>query len=483
MHKTDDITALTATAMREAILKKELSPVEVIKSSIARIEAVNPCLNAVITDNFTAARKAAIAAEKAIMDGDDVGILHGLPIGIKDLELTAGLRTTFGSKLFADNIPTHDQGSVAQIRREGGIIIGKTNTPEFGTGANTRNLLFGATGNPFDPEKTSGGSSGGSAAGLATGMMALATGSDYGGSLRTPASYCAVVGYRPSAGTIPSEDRAVSLSPFSVLGPMGRCVNDIALLTRAQMHLDQRDPFSTSLNQSLGQLPKPADLGTIRAAFSDDLDGAPMSKTYRHLFAEKLSALRASFGYACDHHPDFRDADNAFEVLRGINFIAAHGDKVANSADHLSPFVIDNVRRGLDFSAKDIAEAHLQQSRIARAWLALFDEFDIIISPACAVPPFDHQQWSIEEIDGVKMASYMSWLAITYRPTMAMACAIVLPCGVDGDGLPFGIQILGRPGADRQLLDMALAIEGALGADKKTARPLPDLARLVRARP
>ena len=398
-----------------------------IEASITRIQALNPVLNAVVTDNFEAARNEAKAAEKAVLEGQELGLLHGLPVGVKDLEITKGLRTSFGSKLFADNIPAHDQSSVAALRREGAIIIGKTNTPEFGAGGNTRNLLFGATSNPFDISKTSGGSSGGAAAGLATGMMALATGSDYGGSVRTPSGFCGVAGFRPSPGTIPAEDKPVSLSPFSVLGPMARNIGDIDLLLRAQLGADRRDPFSVAVDYDLELPLEAADLSSVTLLLSDDLDGAPLCAEYRQLFAEKTQALRNQAFDARDGHPDFDGADNAFEVLRGVNFIAAHGQKVQQHKDKLGPFVIDNVERGLAYTAADIALAHSQQSKIAKSWLAMFEGVDAVIAPACSVPPFAHENWTVKEIDGIAMPTYMSWLGLTYRPTMALACAAAIP--------------------------------------------------------
>jgi len=468
-----------AVLLAEKIRTKEISPVELLEACIERIETLNPVLNAVVTDNFKQARLAARQAEKAVLAGDELGLLHGLPIGIKDLEVTKGLLTSFGSRLFASNIPTEDQGSVAAIRREGGIIIGKTNTPEFGTGGNTRNLLFGATGNPFDPEKTCGGSSGGSAVGLATGMMALASGSDYGGSLRTPASYCGVVGFRPSPGTVASETRPVGLSPFAVLGPMGRTVADCELLLSAQLGSDRRDPFSGTPDYDLTLPGAPADLSALSVMISADLDGAPLSDAYRRLFVDRLSGLRAQIGHAFDGDPDFTDADHAFEVLRGVNFVAAHSDKVREHEDQLSPYLVDNVKRGLAYTAAEIAEANIAHTRIARRWLALFDEVDAVIAPAVSVAPFDHRNWSVNEIDGQKLDTYMSWLALTYRPTTALACAVALPCGCDEQGLPFGIQILGPPGADRKILDIARAVEACLGNDAATGRPVPDLAQLA----
>ncbi len=474
-----ELCDLEAVELRRLIGGKEISPVELLESCIGRIEAVDGAVNAMVTCCFDRARDEAEAAEASVMQGEPLGLLHGLPIGIKDLEATAGVRTTFGSKLYADYVPDTDQVSIANTRAEGAIIIGKTNTPEFGAGANTRNLVFGATGNPFDPVKTCAGSSGGSAVALATGMTPLASGSDYGGSLRTPAAFCGVVGYRPSPGVVPAEGRPVGLSPFSVLGPMARTVKDAALLLAAQTSADRRDPFSSGLDPSLFDPLTPADLSSVRVAISTDLGGAPLSNANREIFRARTQTFRHVFAEAEERDPDFADVHECFEVLRGVNFVAAHGQRVRDRRDDLSPNVVDNVDRGLAYSLEDVARAHLQQTRIARDWLGLFDDVDVVICPGASVTPFAHADWSVTEIDGVEMPTYMRWLALTYMPTMATACGAVLPCGVDGKGMPFGIQVLGPPGADRFVLEVACALESVLAADPATARPIPDLAKLA----
>jgi Asp-tRNA(Asn)/Glu-tRNA(Gln) amidotransferase A subunit family amidase len=473
-----DLCDKTAVELRRLIGRKDISPVELLDSCIARIEATDSALNAVVTRSFDRAREEAINAEKAVLNGEELGLLHGLPVGIKDLEATDGIRTTLGSQLYADHVPNKDQGSVANIRAEGGIIIGKTNTPEFGAGANTRNLVFGATGNPFDTEKTCGGSSGGSAVALATGMMPLATGSDYGGSLRTPAGFCGVVGIRPSPGVVAAEGRPVGLLPFSVLGPMGRTVDDAYLLLQAQMGVDPHDPFSTAPDMDLFAPLESADLGSIKAMITPDLGSAPMSKSYRSIFAERVGVFSGHFATTLDSDPDFTDGDNSFEVLRGVNFVAAHGERVRQHRNKLSPNVVDNVDRGLAYNLEDVAVAHLQQSRIARNWLDLFNEVDVVICPATATTPFNHSQWSVKEIDDIEMPTYMRWLAITYMPTMALASAVVLPCGLDDQKMPFGIQILGAPGNDRFVIEVAKALEAVLANHPITQRPKPNLDRL-----
>ena len=473
-----ELCDLSANLLGTMIRTREASPVEIMESCIARTKAVDGALNAMVTPAFDTALSAAREAEDAVMRGDDLGLIHGLPVAVKDLDATAGIRTTYGSRLHQHDIPDADQGAVARFRKQGGIVIGKTNTPEFGAGGNTRNMLFGATSNPFDVEKTCGGSSGGSAVALATGMAPLATGSDYGGSLRTPAGFCGVVGFRPSPGIVPIEESGVGLHPFAVLGPMARSVDDAALLLRAMMGFDTRDVFSSGAHRDLVAPPIAADPGNLRVAISADLGGAAMSATNRALFAQRVDLFSHHFGAIEECHPDLSDVDNAFEVLRGVSFVAAYDEFVAAHREDMSPNVIDNVERGLGFSVRDIAAAHVQQTRIARNWLSLFDDFDVLICPVASVSPFAHAEWSVSEIDGQKMASYMSWLGIVYGPTMALACAAALPCGVDADGMPFGIQLLGAPGTDKKVLEIAKSLEIILAENPLTARAVPDLGPL-----
>lgn len=470
---------MPAVEARRLIAEKLLSPVELVESCIDRIERVNGTVNAVVATDFDDALDTAREAERAVISGKPLGRLHGLPIGIKDLETTKGLRTTLGSRLYADNMPLADQGSVARIREAGGIILGKTNTPEFGAGANTRNLVYGATGNPFDPVKTCGGSSGGSAVALACGMTSLATGSDYGGSLRTPAGFSGVVGFRPSPGVVPAEKRAIGLNPYSVLGPMGRSVADAALLLSAQVAHDARDPFSGPVDPALTQPLAPADLSSLRVAISEDLGVAPVSKDIRGVFGERVAMFRDAFAEAQDRNPGFGpDVHEVFEITRGINFAGMHQDKVRLHADDLSPNVVDNTRRGLEVTASQMGWAMVEQNNIRQQYLSLFDDIDVLICPVAAVTPFPHEIWYVDIIDGQAMPTYMRWLALSYALTMATPPVVALPCGVDHLGMPFGIQIAGKPGADRQVLEVALGLERMLQAAPPTARPVPDLEKL-----
>ena len=474
-----EICDLTASEARRQIGTKGISPLELLESCIDRTDAVNPTVNSVVTKCYERARKEAALAEKQVLSGEPLGILHGLPFGAKDLEATGQVRTTMGSKLYENNVPTEDQNSIAEIRANGGILIGKTNTPEFGAGANTRNLVFGATGNPFDPNLSCAGSSGGSAVSLATGMFPLATGSDYGGSLRTPASFCGVVGFRPSPGVVPNELRSVGLNPFSVLGPMGRTVKDAALLLSAMISDDPRDPFGIGINPDLTEPIHPANLSTLRVAISEDLGTAPLDDDIRQCFRRKIKTIRHIFSLAHDRDPPFDDdLHRAFEVLRCVNYLAAHGEKLEAHRELLSPNVIANVDMANQFNMTDVAWAHKKQTALYKGYVDMFEEIEILLSPAAAVSPFPHSEWYPEEINGEKLPNYMRWMAPAYALTMATPASCVIPFGLDTKGFPMGLQISAPNGSDHLVLSAAVALEIVLATNPETARPIPDVTAL-----
>lgn len=466
---------LDAVEARRLIGTKDLSPVELLDSCLARIDAVDGPLNAVVARDDPRARAEAKRAEKAVLDGADLGLLHGLPVGVKDLEQVAGMRTTFGSLLHEHHVPETDDTMVANVRKAGANLFCKTNTPEFGAGANTKNRVYGATGNPFDPEKTCAGSSGGSAVALAAGMMPLATGSDYGGSLRTPAAFCGVTGFRPSPGLVPNIERAVALNPFSVLGPMGRTVADAHLLLKAQADIDRRDPFSGDDAARIPDTLTGADLGTLRMAWSVDLGCATIHSGIRNTFMSRLPTISSVFAESFERAPFMQDVHESFEILRGVNFVGAHRERLEQHRDLLGPNVIDNTERGMAYSLADVAWAHTAQTRIYDGFFRFFEDADILICPAAAVSPFPHALLSVEEIEGVVMPTYMRWLTPVYALTMALPASCVLPCGVDEDGMPFGIQVVGPRGADAHVLQVAHALETVLAADPATQRPRPHL--------
>ena len=463
---------LSAVAARRLIGAKKLSPVELMASCLGRIAATNPVSNAIVAMDEPLARKQAKAAEKQVMKGDALGLLHGLPAAIKDLEQVAGMRTTLGSLIFKDHVSEADDPMVANVRAAGANIFAKTNVPEFGAGSNTRNRVYGATTNPFNAKLTPAGSSGGAAAALALGQVPVATGSDYGGSLRTPAAFCGVTGFRPSPGVVPSASKVAGLIPWGVLGPMGRTVEDTYLLLQAQLDMNARDPFSSLDSIDFPDTLTPADLGSVRAAFSADLGVCPVDRDIAKIFHARARALSAHFGHAGHVPPDFSGIHDLFEVHRGVSFVTSHQEKLAKHKKLLDRNVIDNTERGLKLTVDAIGHAYVEQQKLYTRVIDYFDDVDVVICPAASVSPFPHEQLFVEEINGQKMPTYMTWLSIAYAPTMALCCAAAIPCGRDHKGLPFGLQIFGPKGRDRRVLEVALALEQAM-AGTDMARPVP----------
>jgi Asp-tRNA(Asn)/Glu-tRNA(Gln) amidotransferase A subunit family amidase len=384
-------------------------------------------------------------------------------------------------------VPTEDQLIVRAVRRAGALVIGKTNTPEWGAGANTRNRVYGATGNPFDPSRSAAGSSGGSGVALATGMVPLATGSDTGGSLRNPAAFNGIVGFRPTPGLVPSERRPLGWSALPVLGPMARNVRDTALLLSTMVSDDATDPLATTIHDATVRrasdfaAPKPIDLASLRVALTPDFGFAPTERHIREVFAEKCGLFRHVFAKAENATPDCRDADATFEVLRSLSFLAGRYDDVRERPEKVGPNVRANVEEGLRYTALDVARAMKQQTVLYRAWQAFFARYDVILSPAVTISPRPWTELYPAEIDGKPTRTYFHWLALAYAPTNVGHPAISLPVGLDRTGMPFGLQIVGPRGGDAKVLAVAAALEQLLAGDPRTARPVPDLVRLAAA--
>ncbi|MEM7024921.1 MAG: amidase family protein [Pseudomonadota bacterium] len=474
-----ELCDLTAVELRRLIGTKQVSPVELLASCRSRIDQINPAVNAFVATSWDRAEVEAQAAERAVMDGQQLGPLHGLPIGVKDLVLTEGLRTTFGSPQFADHVPDADERQVSAVRDAGAIVVGKTNTPEFGAGANTKNPVYGATGNPFDVEKTCAGSSGGSAVALATGMVPIATGSDTGGSLRNPAAYCGVVGFRPSPGAVPSELHRVGWSSLPVQGPMGRSVADTALLFESMADIDVRDPLSHSPHPAEPWTLEPVDLCSLRVAVSEDLGFSPMDNGIRQTFRNAVGAFSGVFASADQTDPPLAGANEAFEVTRAINFLAAHTDTYRNKREILGPNIVANVEQGLGMTLEDAARAMAHQSTLYRSFLDFMESYDVLICPAMSVPPFPHSQLHPTHINDEPLRTYFHWLAPAYGLTLTGHPVVCLPCGLDHTGMPFGIQICGRRFGDWRVLSIAAALERYLQDIPALSRPLPDLAGLA----
>ena len=433
------------------------------------------------------ARKAAEAADEATARGEPLGALHGLPLGVKDLETVAGLRTTYGSPLFADFVPTEDQLIVAKTRAAGAIVVGKTNTPEWGAGANTRNAVYGATGNPFDPSKCAAGSSGGSGVALATGMVPIATGSDTGGSLRNPAAYNGIVGFRPSPGLVPSDKRPLGWNPLSVLGPMARTVPDLCLLLSTMVGDDAVDPLSTTIHGKTVRLaedfarPGHVDLASLKVALTPDFGFAPTEKHIREVFAEKTGLFSHLFAAADQATPDCSGTDETFEVLRAVSFLAGMYERVRDTPEKVGPNVRANVEEGLRYGPLDITRALKQQTVLYHRWQSFFERYDVILAPAITLSPRPWTELYPAEIDGKPTRTYFHWLAMAYAVTVVGHPAISLPVGLDRNGMPFGLQIVGPRGGDAKVLAVAAALEAVLAGDARTARPVPDIAKLAAA--
>lgn len=483
MPTYSSLLALDAFELRRLIGARQVSPVELLDACIDRIEAINPYVNAVTATAFDRARGEARAAEQAVMRGEALGLLHGLPLGVKDLEPTAGLLTTFGSEIYRGNVPDQDVELVARLRRAGAVVTAKTNVPEMGAGANSRNTVWGATGNPFNPNLNAGGSSGGSAAALACDMLPVCTGSDTGGSLRIPAAKCGVVGFRPSPGVVPSVRKLLGWTPLSVVGPMGRTVADTCLQLAASAGMHAGDPLSYPLDPLSFLLPARADLGRLRIAYTEDFGVCAVDDGIRAVFRAKIAAMRHLFA-ACDEVTfDMNEAHRCFDVLRAESFVAGMAAAYEKDPSSLGPNTRANYEMGAAMSLKDSAWAQAAQTRLTKQFQQVYADYDLVLSPTTPVSPFPWTTLYADTINGEKQENYYRWLALTYVITLTTHPAISLPCGRDHQGMPFGLQVVGRFRGDHDLLAAAQAMEQAFAADSTLARPRPDLAALFKAEP
>ena len=374
---------LSAIEARKLIAAKSLSPVELVDDCIARIEAVNSAVNAVVADCFERAREESRIAEAAVVKGNDLGALHGLPLGIKDLNVSEGIRTTFGSLIYKDHVPDKDERIVAALRQAGAIALCKTNTPEFGAGANTVNKVYGPTRNPFDTARTCGGSSGGSAVALACDMMPICTGSDTGGSLRIPAAFCGVVAIRGTPGLVPSDRRVVGLTTYNVQGPMARTVADAALMLSAMAGSDACDPLARPLEPSSYAEIEATDLSLLRAAFSEDLGFAQVDNGIRNTFKNCIARIAPLFRRCEPRNPELKESSRVFWLIRGLHYLAAQLQNYRLHRDLLGPNVISNVEAGLAMKPEDIGWAHAE----CTACIAGFRS-SLRISSCSSVPPW-----------------------------------------------------------------------------------------------
>jgi amidase len=471
-----DIIEHSAIDLKRMMSVKEVSPVEVLDAFAAQIGKADPSINAFTVTCFDEARDAAWASEGKIAKGEDLGLLEGLPLAIKDMSLTKGMRTTFGSLIYEDFVPDKDDLVVQFIREAGGVICGKTNTTEFGAGNNTTNAVFGPTVNPFDHARTSGGSSGGAGAALAANMMPLATGSDTGGSLRVPATFCGVMSLKPTPGLIPFERRAYPYWPFQMQGAMARCIDDVGLLVSAMARDHSIDPMCYPRDTDAFLDMEPVDLKTIRVAFSPDLGFAPTSQMIRRVFDARIGKFQDAFGKAELAHPDLSTAARVNWVIRGLQYLGTQKEHYAEHRDKLSPNVRLNYEQALDLEVEDIAAAFAEHGNLHREMDRFFGDYDILICPGATVPPFPKEDHYVATIDGAEQATYVAWAGLTNALSTTGNPVACLPCGKDEEGMPFGFQIVGPRRSDPYLLRVAKALEDVFAGDEELRRPVAAIA-------
>ncbi len=469
-----------AVAIAGLLRRREVSAREVVSAHIARIEAFDPAINAVVTRTFEAALARAASADDAMSRGRALGLLHGLPVAHKDLAETKGVRTTYGSPLFAANVPQRDALVVQRMAQAGAISLGKTNVPEFGAGSHTVNAVFGATHNPYHHGRTAGGSSGGAAAALAARFIALADGSDLGGSLRNPASFCNVVGFRPSPGRVPGWPLADVADMFGVAGPMGRTVADAALLLavlagpdpRVPLALDQPPPAVSDPAQIRAVLER--DLTGIKIAWSPDL-GLPVEADVLDVLNPARHVLTGLGAEVIDATPDLSGADEVFRTFRAFAFATFRADLLDRHPDLLGPNVTWNILRGRELTTADLSRATVLRAELAERINAFFDDVEILACPVSQVAPFDVTLDWVHEINGRPLRTYLDWMASAYLISATGLPAVSVPAGFTTAGLPVGLQLVARRRADWDLLAVAHAFESATGHGSKVPESTPSL--------
>jgi amidase len=472
-----DLCAFDAVTLAGMLRRREVSAREVTAAHIGRVEAVDGSVNAVVTRCFDRAQARASEADEAIARGEVLGLLHGLPVAHKDLAETAGVRTTYGSPLFAGHVPDFDALQVERMSRAGAISLGKTNTPEFGAGSHTVNPVFGATRNPYDLSRSAGGSSGGAAAALAARMICLADGGDLGGSLRNPASFCNVVGLRPAPGRVPTWPLSDVADTFAVHGPMGRTVADVALLLAVLSGPDPRVPLA--LDAPAPALAEPAgvtalltrDLRGLKVAWSADL-GLPVEPAVRTALAPARQVLAELGCEVTDAAPDLSGADETFRTWRAFRFATGFGPLLSEHRDRLGPNVVWNTERGLELTVAELSRATVLRAELARRVAGFFETHEVLACPVSQVVPFDVTLDWVHEIDGMPQHTYLDWMASCYLISATGLPAISVPAGFTPDGLPVGLQLVGRWRAEWPLRGVAHAFETATGC-ARVAPALP----------
>jgi|TARA_B110000211_G_scaffold317_4_gene369 amidase len=462
LYVMNELCAKTAVELRNLIDEKEISAVELLDAHLDQIALTNPSLNAIVTLVPDHAQQMAVKIDHQIAKGEKPGLLAGLPMAHKDLVQTKAIRTTFGSRLFEDFVPKENALVVQRLIDAGGITVGKTNVPEWGAGSQTFNDVFGETKNPFDLTRTCGGSSGGAAVALAARMLPLADGSDMGGSLRNPASFCNVVGFRTSPGRVPVYPVRDGWSNLSVLGPMARTVADCALMLAAITGPDDRNPISLPDSAELFLQTLESNQKGTRVAFSPDFGGQlPVEPVVQHVITQGMKVFSDLGCKVNENCPDFSGADEVFKTLRAWTFASQHGEGVRLHPEYYKETIIWNVEAGLKLSATDVSAANNLRTDIYQRVNTFFQDYDFLVLPVSQVTPFPLSDEYVTSINGTRMETYIDWMKSCYYITVTGLPAISIPCGFTPEGLPVGIQIIGKRLQDLAVLRIAYAFEQA----------------------
>lgn len=456
----DDLLFMPAVEQVDLLGSGKLSARELLQAHLDQIERVNPAINAIVTLVPEIAMELAAQSDERRVSGTVLGPLDGLPIAHKDLVDTAGIRTTSGSPIYTDRVPNENALLVDRLQTAGAVTVGKTNTPEFGAGSQTFNPVFGATVNPYDRTKTVGGSSGGAAAALAAGMLPIADGSDMGGSLRNPASFCNVVGFRVSPGRVPSYPKEAAWSHLSVEGPMARTVQDVALMLQAIAGPDPRSPISLQDPPALFARSLDVNLDKLRVAWAPTL-GLPVEPDVSSALSG-VPAVFDSLGWKVEEaSPDLRDAREIFQVLRAWSFELGMGETYDERRGELKEAVRWNVEEGRRRSLADHASAVRKHTALFHRVVEFFRSYDVLALPTVQVAPFAADIEWVREIEGVAMDTYVDWMRSCTDVTVMGCPALSVPGGFTSAGLPIGLQLVGRPRGDLELLQIAHAFESA----------------------
>jgi amidase len=458
----EDLTRKSAIELAALIRSRAIGPRELLDAHLTVIERVNPKLNAVVTLAADHARDAAHQAEAAMMRGDELGLLHGLPIAIKDTTRTAGIRTTFGSPLFADHVPEEDAEVVRRLKAAGAVVTAKTNTPEFATGANTVNDVFGATRNPWNPALSPAGSSGGSAVAVATGMVPLAQGTDFGCSIRIPAAFCGIVGIRPTPGLIPSYPMALAWDPGQVHGPLARSAEDAALMLDAMVGFSRLSPISVHPPWASAReiVARAEDARGLKIAYASDIAGIGVDTEIDTICRSAAKRLIDAGAFVEEVAFDVAHGREPYQAWRGAWMVGQRFEHL----HHLEQFgenLRGNVKRGLDVTALDLAAAEQQRQDVFHRFRELFDQYDVLLTPAAPVRPYPVEMNFPNEINGRRFENYVDWIAPAFLITLVSLPAGSVPAGLTHDGLPVGLQIVAPRFEEPLILSLAKIVQKA----------------------